>query len=75
MGLECIRIKHAPSSLSERDLEEDWGDLNISQNGIYFLQDKVYVFFNDKRDAEDAHNRGFSHNKKLLKAKQLRFVF
>merc|ERR1711917_50977 len=71
MVLECVRIKHVPNSVSERDLEDDWGDLNISENGIYFLQDKLYVFFNDKRDAEDAQNRGLSFNKKILKAKQL----
>merc|ERR1711937_438481 len=69
MVLECVRIKHVPNSVSERDLEDDWGDLNISQNGIYFLQDRLYVFFNDKRDAEDAQNRGLSFNKKILKAK------
>ena len=72
MVLECVRIKHVPNSVSERDLEDDWGDLNISENGIYFLQDKLYAFFNDKRDAEDAQNRGLSFNKKILKAKQLR---
>ena len=72
MVLECVRIKHVPNAVSERDLEDDWGDLNISENGIYFLQDKLYVFFNDKRDAEDAQNRGLSFNKKILKAKQLR---
>ena len=72
MVLECVRIKHVSNNIDERDVESDWGDLNISEKGIIFLHDRLYVFFNDPRDATDAQNRGFSFKDKQYKAKQIR---
>ena len=73
MVLECVRIKSVPSSIREIDIENEWSDLNIAKHGIVFLADKVYVFFNDKRDATDAVARGFAHKAKTFKTKQIRF--
>ena len=72
MVLECVRIKGVPQSIRESDIENEWSDLNIAQSGIVFLSDKVYTFFNAKRDAQDAVNRGFAHKAKTFKTKQIR---
>merc|ERR1711892_809883 len=71
MVLECVRIKNVPGSIRQRDIENEWGDLNIAHHGLVFLADRIYAFFEAKRDAEDAVARGFAHKSKTFKTKQI----
>ena len=72
MVLECVRVRSLPSGVRESDIESDWSDLNISDKGILHLQNRFFVFFKDKNDAEDAVNRGFRFQQTDYKAKQIR---
>lgn len=74
MVLECVRIKNVPGSIRQRDIENEWGDLNIAHHGLVFLADRIYAFFEAKRDAEDAVARGFAHKSKTFKTKQIRYT-
>ena len=72
MVLECVRIKSVPANIRETDIDAEWSDLNIAQHGLVFLDDKVFCFFNNRRDAADAVARGFAHKTKTHKTKQIR---
>merc|ERR1712106_551996 len=74
MVLECVRIKNVPGSIRQRDIENEWGDLNIAHHGLVFLADRIYAFFEAKRDAEDAVARGFAHKSKTFKTKRIRYT-
>ena len=72
MVLECVRVRSLPSGVREADIEEDWSDLNIAKKGILHFQNKFFVFFNNKNDADDAINRGFRYQQTDYTAKQIR---
>ena len=74
MVLECVRIRSLPSNVRESHIESDWSDLNIAEKGILHFQNKFFIFFKNKNDAEDAVNRGFRFEHKDYNAKQIRLV-
>merc|ERR1712228_555290 len=71
MVLECVRVRSLPNNVREGDIESDWSDLNIAEKGILHLQNKFFVFFKNKNDAEDAVNRGFRFEQIDYTAKQI----
>merc|ERR1712048_1482750 len=46
-------------------------ELKIAQSGTLLFQNKFYIFFKNKNDAEDAVNRGFRFEHKDYNAKQI----